>query len=129
MVTRDDIRWEICMGASPAIESIRKTITEEAYQEDKRSLQEFLCGYFNSDHGKDCNRKQGDHQISPVGYKTGKGGKCLKVRWGIPGQGKSGGVRLAVIAYGQEKHVKLAGAWLRRDDPGDGEFASVFEKA
>jgi hypothetical protein len=129
MVTRDDITWEIMKTALPAINKIRGTITEEAYQADKKALQDFLCGYFNSDHGKDCNRKQGESQISPVGHITAKGGKCLKVRWGIPGQGKSGGVRLAVVAYCDDKHVKLAGAWLRRDEPGDGELAGAFEKA
>lgn len=30
---------------------------------------------------------------------TAKGGKVLKVRWAIPGSGKSGSLRLVVVAY------------------------------
>jgi hypothetical protein len=53
----------------------------------------------------------------------------LKVRWAIPGQRKSGGLRLAVVAYCDKKHVKLAGAWIRKTDPSDAEFAESTSAA
>lgn len=30
---------------------------------------------------------------------TQAGGRCLKVRWAVRGGGKSGGFRLAIVAY------------------------------
>jgi hypothetical protein len=36
------------------------------------------------------------------------GGKILKMRWGRPGCGKSGGMRLAIVAYCAKRIVVLA---------------------
>jgi hypothetical protein len=126
-VKPSDITWEILDGARAEIDRLRGQMTPEAYEDDKRSLQAYLCNYFNSDDGKDCDAKQGK-AISPVGFSTGQGGKCLKVRWAVPGQGKSGGLRLAVVADCEAKRVKLAGAWLRRDDPEDADFAAAVAR-
>ncbi len=123
-----DITWEVLEAAWPEIERLRRQMTVEAYEEDKRRLQAYLCNYFNSDDGRGCDAKQGK-AISPVGFATGEGGKCLKVRWALPGHGKSGGLRLAVVAYCDDKRVKLAGAWLRRDDPADADFAAAVVMA
>ncbi|HEX4382081.1 MAG TPA: hypothetical protein VH083_04005 [Myxococcales bacterium] len=70
--------------------------------------------------------KQGS-SISPMkSSATAAGGKRLKVRWAMPGSGKSGGLRLAVAVYCKEKHVKIAGAWLRTDNPSDDAFDAAF---
>jgi hypothetical protein len=60
---------------------------------------------------------------------TELGGKCLKVRWGVPGCGKSGGLRLAVVVYCDQKRVKLAGAWNRSSDPSDSDFEEATRDA
>ncbi|MBK9386935.1 MAG: hypothetical protein IPN34_19140 [Planctomycetes bacterium] len=59
---------------------------------------------------------------------TAAGGKCLKVRWGLSGSGKSGGLRLAIVVYCDARLVKLVGAWRRRADPGDDEFEDAFRE-
>jgi hypothetical protein len=128
MVTPNEIRWEILPAADDLFNSIRKKIKAEAYDAGKVALKQLLCAYFNSESGKNCDKKSGK-TIAPVGSRTGKGGKCLKVRWLVPGQGKSGGMRIAVVAYCEAKHVKLAAAWLRKDDPGDHEFADAVKSA
>ena len=53
-------------------------------------------------------------------------GKAFKVRWALTGGGKSSGLRLAVSAICETKRVRIVGAWLRRDDPTDEEFADAF---
>ena len=60
---------------------------------------------------------------------TQAGGKCIKVRWGLPGQGKSGGLRLAIVVYCERRHVKICGAWKRRSDPSDAEFTEATKGA
>ncbi len=122
MVGRSEITWLVLAAARRCLDPIRKE-NRAAYEEEKVALQEFLCGYFNSD--AECKAKQGN-QVSPM-QATTAGGKCLKVRWGLPGHGKSGGLRLAVVAYCEERRVKIAGAWLRRDEPGDAEFSTATQ--
>jgi hypothetical protein len=87
-------------------------MSEEEFSENKRALQEFLCGYFSSG---DCRNAQGK-SVAPIRV-TAKGGKVLKVRWAYPGCGKSGSLRLVVVAYCNEKRVHIAQAFDRRDDP------------
>ena len=48
-----------------------------------------------------------------------RGGKVLKVRWAYPGCGKSGSLRLVVVAYCEQKRVHIAQAFDRREDPSD----------
>ena len=120
-----DGKWEVLRGAQPVLDEIRSRMSAEEHEQQKRALQEFLCAYFNSG---DCTKELGK-SISPVGMKTGKGGKVLKVRWGIPGSGKSAGLRLAVVVYCKELRVKIAGAWIRKDDPPDGEFEKAVLEA
>jgi len=128
VVTPDEIRWEVLAPAADLFKSIRSKIKPEAYEADKAALKQFLCSYFSSDAGKDCDKKSGK-SISPVGFRTGKGGKCLKVRWLVPGGGKSGGLRLAIVAYCGPKHVKIAAVWQRKDDPDDSEFSGAVKSA
>lgn len=118
------MRWEVLPAAATVLEDVRASMSPDAFNADRGSLRLFLCAYFNSNQ-RDCTEKLGK-SISPVGFKTPNGGKCLKVRWLIPGRGKSGGLRIAVVAYCDAKRVKIAGAWIRKTDPGDEELAAAF---
>ncbi len=128
MVRPGEIVWEVLKAAAPELDRIRDRMTSDAFTANREALRAYLCDYFNSADGSNCDHKQGNG-ISPIGLRTGRGGKCLKVRWLVPGQGKSGGLRLLVVAYCNEKRVKLAGAWLRRDDPADADFAAAAAEA
>lgn len=112
----EDGKWQLG-GQAELLFHLREQMTAEAYEQDKRALQEFLCGYFSSG---DCNNALGD-SISPL-KATRKGGKVLKVRWALPGCGKSGSLRLVVVAYCHEKRVHIAHAFRRSDNPSDDEF-------
>ncbi len=98
-------------------------MTPEAYGEQKQALKEFLCSYFSA---TTCDRQQGN-SISPVAA-TGAGGKVLKVRWGLPGQGKSGGLRLVIVAYCDERRVVIAQASLRKDGLSDEQIEASVKK-
>lgn len=124
-VSRSHITWEVLDNARKDLPALRKSMGEEAYEEQKLSLQDFLCLYFNS--GAQCIKK--GCNISPMGATHSLGGKKFKVRWALPGGGKSGGLRLAVVVYCQRKYVKIAGAWIRKDDPDDGDFEQAFSQA
>jgi hypothetical protein len=121
-LTPSDITWEVLQGCRSNIGELKRLLGSR-YEESKEALQETLCDYFN---GGNCDYK--GMQISPIGA-TKSGGKCLKVRWALPGGGKSGGLRIAVVGYCDTKRVKLAGMWVRKDDPSDEEFANAVAKA
>jgi hypothetical protein len=124
MVTRAQIAWKLSADVVAFVGPIRVKLGEEAYHQDKRSLQDFLSAYFSANGG--CTREQGG-SISPLGCPTKPGWKCLKVRWAPPGTGKSGGVRLAVAVHCTDRRVNVVGAWMRRDAPNDAEFAAALE--
>lgn len=117
-----DGTWVVLPHARGVLKQIRSYIGNAAYEQTKVALQEFLCLYFNAG---PCIGKQGN-SISPIASTLCPGGKCLKVRWALPGSGKSGGLRLAVVVYCEERVVKIAGAWVRKDDPEDPEFNHAF---
>lgn len=124
MHTPESIKWEVAAGARQCLDKIRDQMSGVDYAADKRSLQAFLCNYFNTG---DCQHKLGA-SISPMkSSQRAAGGKCLKVRWGVPGGGKSGGLRLAIVAYCAEKRVTIAGAWNRIADPSDAEFEEATQ--
>jgi hypothetical protein len=124
-VTRQDITWEVLHDAQKDLAFVRAELGEDAYKETKHALQDLLCNYFNS--GSQCSKK--GLSISPMGATELGGGKKLKVRWALPGGGKSGGLRLAVVAFCQRRLVRIAGAWARKEDPGDADFEEAFERA
>lgn len=110
-----DGKWQLG-GNARLLFDLRDQMTPEEYEQNKSALQEFLCGYFSSGN---CTNALGD-SISPL-KATPKGGKVLKVRWALPGCGKSGSLRLVVVAYCNEKRVHIAQAFERRDNPSDGD--------
>lgn len=109
----EDGTWQLGEKAD-LISELRNRMTSEEYAEQKKALKEFLCGYFSSG---DCRNAQGS-SISPMKASPG-GGKVLKVRWAYPGCGKSGSLRLVVVAYCEQKRVFIAQAFDRREDPSD----------
>lgn len=125
MVDPATVVWEQCSGARPELRIVQDQLGEQSYLEWLEELKAFLCAYFSSE--RPCVQKQGK-SISPVasGVKNGKG---LKVRFGFPGCGKSGGLRLAVLAFCERRVVKIAGAWRRKDDPEDEDFRAAFERS
>lgn len=122
--TPDQITWEVLRAAQLSLAPLQNRQKPGAFKEDKEALKQFLCGYFNTG---DCAQKQGK-SISPMGQSP-KGGKCFKVRWAIAGGGKSGGLRLAVVAYCDEFRVAIAGAWVRKEDPSNEEFTGAVDGA
>lgn len=112
----EDGKWQVGEKAT-RLSALREQMTPEEYEQDKRALKEFLCGYFSSG---DCRNSQVS-SISPM-KATPRGGKVLKVRWAYPGCGKSGSLRLVVVAYCDDKRVHIAQAFDRRDNPTDDEI-------
>lgn len=84
-----------------------------------------MSGYFSGDEG--CTTRQGK-TISPLGA-TSDGGKLLKVRWMMPGCGKSGGLRFAFVAYCERRTVVLCRGWVRKEDPDDADFETAGQLA
>lgn len=116
-----DGTWTVLPTAS-GLSQVRDRLGEALYEEQRKALQLFLCEYFATGH---CDTKQGA-SISPLGA-TPAGGKILKVRWGLPGQGKSGGLRLCVVVYCDEMRVTLAEAFARKDNPSDAAFEQAVK--
>lgn len=117
----EDGKWQVGEKAT-LLSELRARMTPEEYEQDKRALKEFLCGYFSAG---DCRNSQGS-SISPM-KATPRGGKVLKVRWAYPGCGKSGSLRLVVVAYCDEKRVHIAQAFDRREDPSDSDIQNAVE--
>ena len=111
--SREDGKWQLGKQAG-LLSELRKRMSAEEYEAQKKALQDFLCGYFSTGN---CTNSQGS-SISPM-KATPLGGKVLKVRWAYPGCGKSGSLRLVVVAYCEQLRVHIAAAFDRRDDPSD----------
>lgn len=118
-----EITWKVGSGASAQLRGVREQFGAD-YAEQKKALKELLCGYF--DQG-DCVSRLGK-TISPVECHI-PGRKGLKVRWLLPGAGKSGGLRLAILLDCRNKMVIIAGAWDRKSNPEDCDFDAAFAEA
>ena len=118
----EEIRWTVLVEAARQLRVLRKSLSEDEYLTQVRALKEFLCGYFSSD--RKCMSKM--HGIAPLGHMATGTGKAFKVKWGLPGGGKSSGIRMAILVECEAKKVFVVAAWLRRDDPSDAEFAEAF---
>ena len=118
----EDGTW-IVSKAATNLKTIRKGMDEALYNEAKKSLKKYLCEYFSNGL---CNSKSGN-AISPL-KGTKKGGKVLKVRWGLPGMGKRGGLRLIVVAYCDKKTAVLAEGFKRNEDPSDAEIKTAISE-
>lgn len=124
IVLRREITWIVTEEGHADIADIREALGD-GYKADVASLQDMMAGYFSGDEG--CTTKQGK-SISPLGA-TSDGGKLLKVRWMMPGCGKSGGLRFALVAYCERRTVILCRGWVRKEDPDDADFEAAGELA
>jgi hypothetical protein len=120
--TPEDGTWKVIWTDGMA--EARSAFSRENYNDSKNSLKRFLCHYFSNG---DCNRKLGK-AVCPVGA-TPRGGKILKVRWALPGSGKSGGLRLLVVVFCNSRPVVIAEAFVRSDDPPLGDFLDAADRA
>ena len=118
----EDGTWQLGDKAE-LISELRNRMTPAEYADQKLALKEFLCGYFSSG---DCRNSQGS-SISPM-KASPSGGKVLKVRWAYPGCGKSGSLRLVVVAYCDQKRVFIAKAFDRREDPSDDDIRDAVSE-
>lgn len=118
----EDGKWQVGEKVN-LLTDLREQMTPEEFEQEKRALKEFLCGYFSSG---DCRNAQGS-SIAPM-KATPKGGKVLKVRWAYPGCGKSGSLRLVVVAYCEQKRVHIAQAFDRRDNPTDDDIQDAVSE-
>jgi hypothetical protein len=111
-----DGTW-LVVGNAKGLREVRQAFGEAEYSEQKKAIRLFLCEYFSTGN---CNNELGS-TISPIGGSP-KGGKVLKVRWVLPGSGKSGGLRIIAVVYCDKKCVCIAEAFYRREDPTEREI-------
>jgi hypothetical protein len=109
-VDRSHIKWELSKRARRDLSPLRKLMSDGDYREWKMAFRDFFCEYINS--ARNCD-EQGCN-VYPLGGIRG-GGKGFKVRWALPGMGKSGGLRIALAAFCREKRVKLLAVILKKD--------------
>lgn len=114
----DSIRWRVSKLGAQQLAPARAVIGPN-YEQQKQALQRLLTLYFESD----CDRKA--MNISPIAGAPA-GGKALKVRWGYPGCGKRGGLRLVVVANCETRTAVVSGCWLRKEDPTDAEILEAL---
>ena len=124
VVFRRDITWIVTEEGHADLGDVREALGT-GYKADVAALQDLLSDYFSGDEG--CTTRLGK-TISPLGL-TSSGGKLLKVRWLMPGCGKSGGLRLALVVFCESRKAILCRGWPRKDDPDDADFEAAGELA
>lgn len=117
----EDGKWSV-LDSAEGVWQLQKQLDPTTYEQSKQALKLFLCAYFSTGA---CTQAQGK-SIVPIGA-TPAGGKILKVRWALPGQGKSGGLRLAVVAYCEQRRVVIAEAFVRKTDPSAEDFFGAVQ--
>lgn len=124
-ITIDEINWRITRTARMLQAPFRSDdlMDHEAFQASKQALKELIVEYINSD--GHCHEKMGD-TVSPMGAAP-DGGKAYKIRWALPGGGRSGGLRIAIVMFCATKTVEVRGMWSRRDKPSNADFDAAFK--
>lgn len=126
MVTPSTVDWSLQASSDTKdLADLQASQGDAWYEDQKRALKEFLCGYVNAQ--PNCAAAM-NKSVAPMGG-NGNGGKILKVRWAYPGCGKSGGLRMAVVMYCDDERVVVAGAWRRKADPADTEIRAAADRA
>lgn len=123
MIKINDVIWQVTDTAHRDLGDDRAVLGRTEYSDGVTALRKVLCSYFED---KQCSSKASS--ISPMGQ-TSNGGKILKVRWRTPGSGKSGGLRLVVVAYCTQKRVVVCRAFRRKEDPSEHEVRDAAELA
>lgn len=120
MILRSDITWVLENSVKELFQKV--TDGEEFYDDLVEAMETELCKYFNS--GANC-----IHKANGIASVKGAaaGNKGFKMRLGYPGCGKRGGLRLAIEVACKAQQVFAVGAWIRKTDPTDDEFASAFK--
>jgi hypothetical protein len=118
---RTHFQWSCEPGATQELRKYYKS--DEAYEGFLEALGIYLCNYYSATRGRTKTKA-----IAPVQCGV-DGGRGFKVRWMIPGGGRSGGFRLGVLAVCDRMRVVVALAELRRNDPADKEFVKAFAVA
>lgn len=116
-----DIKWTVLPTALEGIRQYKRVVGGK-YDEYKRDLQEYLCGYFNST----ANCATSTRSIKPLGGE-GSSGKILKVRWMYPQAGKSGGIRIAFVVHCDTRRVYLANLDFRKNAPDNDFFSDAVD--
>lgn len=117
-----DFTWVVDGQACAHVAALKEEWGEAAYREQRDAFKEWLCNYIDN---TECRTKGAG--VSPLhGY--GEGGMVLKARWGTPGSGKRGGLRVLLVAYLEQRRIVIAGIWPRVDDPSDADIASALRQ-
>ncbi len=117
------VRWSIGSAARKPNAHLRQTLGKPAYGSIRDGIRRFICDYIAA--RPDCDGAQG-RSIVPLGGGRGTF-KRLKMRWHLPGRGKSGGLRIGLSMNCRERHVVISAIRHRRSDPGAEDFASDFD--
>ena len=112
-LSEDDVRW---MVAAPTYlelqEGVIAQVGERAYHEELvPDLRRLVLAYIDV-HDR-CDGTIGK-TFRPLGA-TKTGGKLFKVRLGVPGQGKSGGLRVLLALHCEDRECRVLLARWRRD--------------
>ena len=119
------LTWKVGASADGPAGNLKKSIGETLYKASKAALQRFLCDYFRT--SDLCNVPQGA-SITPLGGGT-NGYKRLKVRWSLPGSGKSGSLRLGVSVKCKERTVLISSLRHRPSNPSASEMTADFDSS
>lgn len=120
----EDLTWEITPSARKTAAKLRAEMTAEEYQNSKRGLQCLICGYLALG---DLSQRMGS-TICPIGG-GGNGEHWFKVRWSLPGRGKSRSLRLAIAVSMSDRIVRIAFIARRGEDPKIEEITAALEEA
>ena len=112
VVAPASITWLLTKPAANDFAVLRADLGDVEYARQRQSLQALLCAYFGEKH---CDYKLGK-SIAPVAPAP-PGKKLLKVRWALPGRGKSGGLRIILSIDCKHRRCTLLRALERVDEP------------
>jgi hypothetical protein len=120
-LVRTALLWKIEVAVERALKKVFKD--DPDLSKFKADLGDHLCVYYNATVGL----KRGSG-VSPISCGVAEG-KGFKARWILPGQGKSGGLRLAVLAMCKRKTVTAVFAEVRSKEPTDAQLEKAFKNA
>jgi hypothetical protein len=122
-VAQHDIIWELSARMSREVHVLYESPLSKAdYRQQTERLRAHLCKYFSSGN---CTSQALNVSVLGAGD---DGAKRLKVRWALPGGGKSGGLRIAASVWCERQKVRLHAMFRRSTDPSHSEFSCAFDE-
>lgn len=118
----EHVKWEVLPPARKVHAQLHAHLSADMAKDSVDGLRKLLCAYFSE--RDNCDGKA--IGVFPMGS-TPCGDRAFKVRWKVPGAGKSGGLRLAIVAKCPSRHIVVAAAWPRDTDPDDADFAAAMD--